>query len=302
VMQVSNRTAHNPPAIRAMNISKSLGGTQLLDNISIEIEPQTVTAIAGPNGVGKTILLCCLSGALAPDTGTITMGTNEGTAQHVFAPQGSLALPGLTGRETIDFYQSLHPSATDRWRDLVTTFKLTPHLDELVRNYSGGMQQLLELTIAFSVSVPIIILDEPSANLDPTMVQTVHDVIRSKRDAGTTVVFTTHTPVDAELADELLVMTDTGITVSGVPQTLRDSLPPIIARSPTAPIPESVPIYGDRWVRHGDVLHGFARNPDVRPGVEEVSGRSIVEPSFRDLFAYYTEVEPLIAHRPGAEK
>ncbi|MGM0604307.1 MAG: ABC transporter ATP-binding protein [Halobacteriota archaeon] len=282
------------PAIAARNLTKSLGGVRLLDSIDVRFERGTITSLVGPNGVGKTVLLCSLAGGLVPDRGTVEIdGTPHNRAARIaFAPQNALSLPGLTGRETIDFYTSLHPRSTERWRDLVETFEIAGRLDDLVRNYSGGMRRLLELTVALSIDAPVVLLDEPSASLDMSMVRTLQEVLRRRIADGSTVVLTSHTPLDAELADRLVFMTRNGITADGPPDELRSSLPPVVARTTGTRSQTELPsVLADRWLRHGDRLRGFLPASSI---VDESDAIERVDPTYHDLFEYHASIEPAL--------
>ncbi len=284
--------SEHQPAIVAEDIHKSLGGEPIVEGLSVSVNPGTVTAIAGPNGVGKTVLVSCLAGALVPDAGSITRhGAAIPPHAVVFGPQAGLSLPGLTGRETIQFYRSLHPRATDRWQTLVTTFGMESALDDPVRTYSGGMQQLLSLSIVLSIDAPIVVLDEPTAALDPTARETVLTEIRSRTESGDTIILTTHSAEDLTGADRLLVLNETGIVADGPPEALRSALPTLVRtgdRNLGADVASGRTIYRD------GVGYQFVSEDD-EPLLAAPESRRTIDPTFHDLFAYYTETKPQTA-------
>lgn len=285
--------------ITVEGVRKSLGGIERLGPIDLSIAPGEVTALMGPNGAGKTVLLACLAGGLQPDDGTVLIDPDDrfdpqtatdeenkwiDRTAMAYAPQGSMALPGLTGRETIDFYTSLHPAATDRWRELVEAFGIESVLDELVRTYSGGMTQLLELAIVLSIDASVYLLDEPTAALDMAAIRRLHAAIYDRIEAGATVLCTSHVPADIELADRIVFLREGSIVADGTVEQLWETLPPIVRRADLGRSDEP-PVLGGRWMRHADGLCGF-----LPPDVE--TDAPTIEPTPGDLFEYYTSIRP----------
>ncbi len=281
--------SEHQPAIVAEDIHKSLGGEPIVKGLSLSVDPGTVTAIAGPNGVGKTVLVSCLAGALVADAGSITRhGAPVPRDSVVFGPQPGLSLPGLTGRETIRFYRSLHPRATDRWQTLVAAFGIDSALDDPVRTYSGGMQQLLSLSIVLSIDAPIVVLDEPTAALDPTARETVLTEIRSRTESGDTVILTTHSAEDITVADRLLVLNETGIVADGSPDALRSALPTLIQ---TVDLDMGADDASGQTIYRDGVGYRFVSEND-KPRLADAERHRTVDPTYHDLFTYYTEINP----------
>lgn len=301
----------SPRSIVVENLSKAVDGVTLLDSIDLTIQAGSTTALMGPNGAGKSVLLACLAGGLDPDGGDVRL--DHRTADNpretepaasvrdsqelpreaiAYAPQGSMALPGLTGRETIEFYTALHPGATDRWRDLVARFEIESALEAPVRTYSGGMRRRLELAIVLSIDAEIYLLDEPTAALDMSILRRVHEAIDDRVDAGATVLFASHVPADVDLADRIAFLREGSIVTEGVLEELREALPPIARRDSieTDDRGNEPAVIAGRWVRGGDGLRGFLP-PDAATGVPTVS------PTPQDLFEYYTAVRPAIGER-----
>lgn len=281
--------------LRAQNVEKSLGGTQVLNGIDLTVDAGETVTLLGPNGTGKSVLVSCLAGGTTPSDGTVEVLDEEPASTRgrtSFLLQDALCLDGLTGRENISFYARLNPSFTDRWQELVDLFGIGDRLDDPVEHYSGGMRRKLELTIALSVDAELYILDEPTAALDLTTVQKVHHQLSELRDAGKAVLVTTHLPMDADVADRIVFMTNDGIVASGTPKRIRSEVPPVIETSlDNAPkITEGV-IDGE--VFRGDgVVRGI-----VQPGtaaadlVSHLPNARVTEPTYSDIFNYYVNLD-----------
>lgn len=289
--------ADRETVIEARGIEKSFDGEAVLRGIDLDIRTDETTLLMGPNGSGKTILLSCLAGGLHPTGGEATVlgdSPAEARAKLSFMLQGGLALFGLTGQENIDFYTDLHPRTTDGWREITDRLELTDELDKRVRDYSGGMTRKLELAIALSVDVPLYLLDEPVAELDLTTIDRFHALIREKRDAGATVVISSHTPSDMEVADRIVFVRDGRVVAEGDPDELFDALAPVIrlaGRTNTESIRKQ--LLAGRFFEGDATRRGFladAVSPRSVEGSNE--GVEIVEPTWTDLFNYYVHVVP----------
>lgn len=218
------------PAIRAAGVTKTLGGQRVVDDVDLEVPAGRITVLMGPNGDGKTVLLCCLAGGLRPSTGVVTVhGRPVGSAAADLSLllQDAVGLPALTGPETAEFYADLHPNSTGRWRDLLERLEMTDD-ETVLKHCSGGERRKVELAAALDPAVPVVLLDEPTAGLDLGALDGLHRLFRQRRDRGHTVVLTSHSPLDARLADHLVFVRDGGIAATGSLDTLLDDLPPVV--------------------------------------------------------------------------
>lgn len=289
--------ADRETVIEARGIEKSFDNEAVLRGVDLDIRADETTLLMGPNGSGKTILLCCLAGGLHPTGGEATVFSDSPAKARTklsFMLQGGLALDGLTGQENIDFYTDLHPRTTDGWREITDRFELTGELDKRVRDYSGGMTRKLEIAIALSVDVPLYLLDEPVAELDLTTVDQFHALVREKRDAGATVVISSHTPADMEVADRIVFVQDGRVVAEGDPDELFDALAPVVrvtARANTESIREH--LLAGRFFEGDATRRGFLIDV-VSPQTVEKSneGVEITEPTWTDLFNYHVHVVP----------
>ena len=280
--------------IETSGVEKSFGDDKVLNGIDLEIRADETTVLMGPNGSGKTILLSCIAGGLHPSAGDITvLGKPPAGARTEmnFMLQGGLALPELSGRENIEFYTSLHPKATDGWRDITDRVALTEELDKRVRHYSGGMVRKLELAIAMSVDVPLYLLDEPVAELDLTTIDQFHALIRRERDHGKTVVISNHAPANMEIADRIVFVVGGRVVTDGNPDTLFDAIPPVVTVAGRADIEKlRDQIRAGRFFDGDTTRRGFLAEEADSTTAEKRDGVRIEEPTWTDLFNYYVHI------------
>lgn len=303
------------PILRADSLDKTLGSTHILRGIDLEIERDQIVVIVGPNGAGKTILLCCLAGGLDPDSGTIMIDDRplaEQTRRDLsFLPQESMAIEHLTGRENARFYSRLHPGASGRWRELVTMLDLNSDLESRVRTYSGGMTRKLELAIALDPDVPLYLFDEPTSGVDLAKITQFHDLLLEAADDGKTVVLSSHTPLDMELADTIVVVRDGRVGAIGRPEALLEALPDILrVRGRIGRLADDLRrhVIEGRWYVRGDEIRGFLR-PELDPERTELTlsaeagviDVTVEAPSFVDLFNYHTDEALIDTHEAGSE-
>jgi ABC-2 type transport system ATP-binding protein len=183
-------------------------GVVALDNLDLAIGRARVTALIGNNGSGKTTLLKILAGLLSPDSGSVQVfgcdpATRAGSlrARLSYVSQAVELDPEMTGSETLGLFAILYgvPSAKCRARvaALADAFGLAEHLPRLVSTYSGGLRQRLHLVLGLLHEPELLLLDEPTAALDPTGRAFVWQLLQRLRDEGRTVVVVTHDLAEA---------------------------------------------------------------------------------------------------------
>jgi ABC-type multidrug transport system ATPase subunit len=168
-----------------------------------------VLGLVGPNGGGKTTLLLTLAGLVRPTSGSVEV---RGVPAHRLALEGTgtvgliTATPGLypllTGWENLEFFGALYGLSKEEVRARTAGFvgelELHGHLDRPVSTGSSGMQQKISIARALLMRPPLLLLDEPTSNLDPVSAEVVHRTARAHADAGHAVVWVTHDLVAAE--------------------------------------------------------------------------------------------------------
>ncbi|WP_267163959.1 ABC transporter ATP-binding protein [Halovenus salina] len=282
------------PAVSVRELRKDFGNGDVLAGVDLDVPEGEITLLMGPNGVGKTILLSCIAGGLYPDDGEVTVFGNspDAAAESLsFMLQDAMLVDELTGRENVAFFRDLHPHSTDDVADILETLDFeTEALEMEVGDYSGGMKRKLELAVSLSADVPLYLLDEPTAALDMTTVEQLHSLLAERREAGETILISSHLPGDADLADTIAVVTEDGVTAVGSPAELLADVPPVVLAEGPADIADAV--------REGELFEGeihrrgFLRegaDPDALAGGEGTTVQ-VREPTYTDMFNYYVHL------------
>lgn len=218
-----------PVAVRFDGVTKRYGRLAVLDALSLDLPRGTVTALVGPNGSGKTTLLKILLGLVRPDAGTVELLGEDGQpvmgdrrAHLGYMPQAPRFPDNLTGREVLDLVRGLRSDApTDP--DLAATFGLDAFLDRPVRTLSGGMRQRVSAAVAFLFRPSVVVLDEPTAGLDPLASAALKDHVVAARRAGTTFLLTSHVMSEvAEMADRVAYLHAGRVVFAGAASELAD--------------------------------------------------------------------------------
>ena len=203
-------------AVKVAGLGKAYGDVVALDGVSFTVEPGQVVALLGPNGSGKTTALRAVAGLLHPDEGSVEIfgadsqrNPREARRQFAYVPQQPVFPPNVTVAEMLDFHRRLRglgEGAVDR---AMQQADLAGARDRLVGELSGGMRHRLSLAIANLAPVRLMILDEPTASLDPQAVLRLRRQAVRWRDDGRAILFSTHVLSDAEeLADRVVVLMD----------------------------------------------------------------------------------------------
>ena len=194
-------------------LRKAFDGVKVLDGVTLELSAGRVTALLGPNGAGKTTLLKCILGLVHPDEGSVTVGDRQADAlgryraDIGFMPQLPHFPGHMTGRELADMLDDLRGFQGTPDEELVAAFELEGEMDKPFRTLSGGTRQKVNAALAFRYSTPVLVLDEPTAGLDPVASLALKEKVRRCRAEGRTVVVTSHKLGDLQsLADEVVFL------------------------------------------------------------------------------------------------
>jgi Cu-processing system ATP-binding protein len=194
--------------------SKRFGTTTAVAEITFEAQAGEIVALLGPNGSGKTTSIKAAAGLIRPSSGDVRLGAPgrpatdpSARATCAFLPQ-HVQFPGaLTGHEVLDLYRRMRGYPPARIRDVAATVGLSSALARPVRTYSGGMAQRLGLAVALLPAAPVLLLDEPTASLDPEGIRTFYEAIDIGRARHQTVLFSSHQMGDVErLADRFVIV------------------------------------------------------------------------------------------------
>ena len=185
-------------------LTKRYGAVTALADCSLQIAAGEVFGLLGPNGSGKTTLLRLLLGFLRPTSGRAMIADRDCHAQSVEVHRHLAYLPGevrlprrLRGSAVLEYFSSLRPDGNPaRAKEIADHLGLD--LTRQVARCSTGMRQMLALCVTFSANVPLLILDEPTSSLDPTVRAKVASLVRDARVAGRTVIFSSHVLSEVE--------------------------------------------------------------------------------------------------------
>jgi Cu-processing system ATP-binding protein len=217
------------PAVEFRGLRKRFGRLTALDGVDIQVTAGRVTALVGPNGAGKSTLIKCLLGLVRPDEGVARLGgTPIGAGWEYrrnlgYMPQAPRFPDNLTGREVVGMLRDLRGHAAGTDEELLDWFGESGALDRPVRVLSGGTRQKLNAAIAFLFHPGLLILDEPTAGLDPVASGILKDKIRRVRDAGATVLLSSHLMAELEeLAEDLVFLVEGRVRYAGPLSGLRE--------------------------------------------------------------------------------
>lgn len=193
---------------------KSYAGRVAVDGLTLTVRRGTVVALLGPNGSGKTTSIKAAAGLITPTSGAVRIGARRIPAHHTsarrccsFLPQHASFPDALTGREVVDFYRRLRQAPPDAADRVLAFASLNGAGAEPVGTYSGGMVQRLGLAVATLDPTDLLLLDEPTAALDPEGLTAFYRLVEQRRRDGGSVFFSSHQLGDVErLADRIAVM------------------------------------------------------------------------------------------------
>lgn len=208
--------SQSEPMIRFDAFSKSFGSLAAVKRLDLDIAGGESFAFLGPNGGGKTTVLRGLVGLHAPTSGRIVVrGTDIAKDPDTvrkwlaYVPQRVTMPDVLTAHEILVLFAELRRVSERRVDEVLDLFALSDDSDRQVGEYSGGMLQRLGLAAALLEEVPLLVLDEPSLNLDPQGIESLHHALADLKERGCTIVFSSHSIHSAvQLADRVGVLVD----------------------------------------------------------------------------------------------
>jgi ABC-2 type transport system ATP-binding protein len=215
-------------AISISGLVKTFGPTRALDGLDLEVRTGEVHGFLGPNGAGKTTTLRILLGLLRSDAGRAELlggdPWRDAVALHrrlAYVPGDVTLWPSLSGGEVIDLLGRLRGGLDPKRRvELLERFDLDPR--KKARTYSKGNRQKVALIAALASDVELLLLDEPTAGLDPLMEAAFRDVIADERHSGRTVLLSSHILAEVEaLCDRVSIIRAGRIVESGTLAELR---------------------------------------------------------------------------------
>jgi ABC-2 type transport system ATP-binding protein len=234
-------TQHAPTAAAAAEAlvvlkgaSRDFGDGVGVFELDISVPPGTILGIVGPSGSGKTTTIRMITGALDPTAGEVrVLGEDPRRFRRMtreqigYMPQLFTLYPDLTADENVDFVASLFgmltPRRRRRVREVLELVQLWEARDRRAGQLSGGMQRRLELASALVHEPSLLLLDEPTAGIDPILRQTIWDELARLKNAGRTLLVTTQYVAEAESCDSVALIAGGRLIALGPPEELRRS-------------------------------------------------------------------------------
>ena len=214
--------------IQITGLSKRFGSVEVLRSVDLVVRSGRVIAIIGPNGAGKTTLIKSILGLTRPATGRIlfdgidVIGEDDYRSRIGYMPQMARFPENLTGAELITMLKDLRGQAAELDVELVESFDLGMVLQQPLRVLSGGTRQKVNAAIAFLFSPELLVLDEPTAGLDPLASSILKDKILADRSAGKTALVTSHIMNELEeLADDVAFLLEGNMAFVGTLDELK---------------------------------------------------------------------------------
>ena len=207
------------PLLEARELTKRYGKREALRNVSLAAGRGELVAIIGPNGAGKTTLLEILAGIQKPDEGTISHAPDE----IGWVPQQASLYSKLTVRENLRLFARLErcPDVDAVVEQMLDQTRLRDRADDQVGILSGGNRQRVNIAIGLLARPEVLLLDEPSAALDPRQREYLWEFIAELAKQGTTVVYATHYIDEADrYATQVIVLADGELLFAGPPREL----------------------------------------------------------------------------------
>jgi len=290
--------------MRAVGLGKRYGAADALRDLDLEVARGEVLGYLGPNGAGKTTTIRLFLGLIRPTAGRAELFGLDAQRDAVrihrrvaYVPGEAALWPSLTGAETLHLLGRVHGDVDDAYlRELVELFDFDP--SKKVRAYSKGNRQKINLIAAFAARADLLILDEPTAGLDPLMEQVFRRCVRRAKDNGQTLFLSSHILSEVEAVCDRIGILRAGTLVElGTLESMKhlsavsveavfDGTPPDVSRVP-----------GVRGVDVQDHRLRCQVTGPIAPLVEALAGTGVQEllsrePSLEELFlAHYGRQE-----------
>lgn len=271
------------PVVNISSLSFAHGTHTVLDNLDLTVYPGEILVILGPNGVGKTTLIENMLGSYSPTSGSIQV---FGKQPHTLSATDWARIglvqqhwndhPKWTVTNQLTWISELAQAAgrtTQPLQDILHAAGLESHTTAQLRKLSGGLRRRVDIASALITSPDLLIVDEPTASLDPQGKADIHDLIAECNDSGATIIMTTHDLAEAEkLASRIVILGGGRIIADGTPLELRE------AYSQDAEV---------TWVEDG-IRHVHATaTPEqflLTVDLHRISGLTITRPTMEDAY------------------
>ncbi len=225
--------------LEAHHLKKAYGAIQAVDGVSLRVGPGEVMGLLGPNGAGKTTTIGMLAGLIAPDSGEVRIAgeliggdTSPVKRQLGLVPQELALFDELSAAQNLDLFGALYNlSGTRLARErerVLELVGLTGRARDKAGTFSGGMKRRLNLAAALMHDPQVILLDEPTAGVDPQSRNAIFDNLEVLKAAGKTLLYTTHYMEEAARLCDRIAIVDHGKVVAD------DTVPGLLRRAPVS--------------------------------------------------------------------
>lgn len=197
--------------ISIKQVNKTFGKIRALDNVSIELSKGKSYALIGPNGSGKTTLIKSVLGMVIPSSGDIMLDGKSilqdwKYREYIgYMPQIGRYPENMTIGQLVDMMKNIRKNSSELDDSLIDQFKLYKIYDKRMHALSGGTRQKVSAALAFLFNPPVLILDEPTAGLDPVSVELLKEKILAEKDRGKLLIISSHILSDLdELSSDMI--------------------------------------------------------------------------------------------------
>jgi len=223
-------------AVLIQNLQKRYGTVEAVKDISFQVEPGEIFGLLGPNGAGKTTTIRCLCTLTKPDAGKVEVSgisvidqPRAARRRLGYVAQEVALDKVLTGRELLQLQAALYhlPGnlAKKRIEDVIEILGLGEWADKKTGTYSGGLRRRIDLAAGLLHQPDVLVLDEPTVGLDIESRVVVWDLLRKLREAGTTVLITSHYLEEIDVLADRVAIIDKGVVIAeGTPSQLKDKV------------------------------------------------------------------------------
>lgn len=278
--------------IRMESVRKAFGSVLAVGGLSLEIHAGEVFGLLGPNGAGKSTSIAMVAGQLRPDSGKVVIaGSLAPESQEVrrlmgMAPQALAIYEDLSAAENLLFFAKMYSLDNPKARAsrVLDTVGLTDRANDRAKTFSGGMKRRLNLAISLLHDPKILLLDEPTAGVDPQSRNNILETVRSLAASGVTVVYTTHYMEEAAKLCTRVGIVDKGqmLALGSVSDLIAKHGGPSVAVFQVGEVEQRQPLFDASRdlagivARSGADLRGLRiEQPDLERVFLELTGRSL---------------------------
>lgn len=216
--------------IEIRELKKSFGSLQVLRSLNLELQAGQIVCLIGPNGSGKTTLIKCLLGHVLPDSGSIRVAGEQLVAgswsyreRIGYMPQIGRYPEQMRIRQVFSMMRDIRNVNTSSDEELYQRFGLEALQEKRMGNLSGGTRQKVSAALAFLFRPDLVVLDEPTAGLDPVSSELLKDKLRAERERGTLTLITSHNMSEVEeLADRVVFLVEGNLRFSHTVSEIRE--------------------------------------------------------------------------------